>query len=273
MKNIITAAEALLLVEAPKVVLVDATAGPNAYEVFLALHLRGAIHVHLENDLSEISDPAQGGRHPLAGLVQFAEVLKNLGIEQDSHILIYDRLSGGNAAARFWWMLKAQGHAAVQVLDGGFQEAVKIGFPTDSGLPAQTVCDSAYAVGDWKLPTVNMSQVEGFTKDAHSLIIDVREAARYQGLEEPIDLQAGHIPSAINIPFKNNLKPDGLFKSKEELQEMYAPYLVDKDMTKVAVHCGSGVTACHTLLALSLAGFTLPNLYVGSWSEWSRNKL
>lgn len=276
MKSIISATEALNLSSRGDIILVDASGGANAYAAYLESRLKGALFVSLEDDLSTLADPAQGGRHPLPSSDQFAMALERLGITQDSHVVVYDRMSGANAAARFWWMMKAQGHIAIQVLDGGLQAAVKANFPTEdktTDVPQKTVSAKSYKTIDWKLPCIMMNELEALIGNPQSLIVDVREAQRYQGLEEPIDLVAGHIPSAVNIPFKGNLNQDGLFKSKEELQDLYMPYLENKSISKVTIHCGSGVTACHTLLALELAGFTLPNLYVGSWSEWSRNKL
>lgn len=273
MNSIINAKDALSLFNKGEIILIDATGGAKALAVYQEAHLKGAFFVNLENDLSEIADPAVGGRHPLPSPSKFASLLSRIGVSKQSHLVVYDRMSGANAAARFWWMMKAQGHQAIQVLDGGYEEAIKAGFIAETLVPQAIQSTSLYETTEWALPTMNMVQVDKLTEQAAGLIIDVREAPRYLGLEEPIDLLAGHIPSAVNIPYKQNLNSEGLFKTKEELQDLYRPYLASSDVTKTAVHCGSGVTACHSLLAMDIAGFTLPNLYVGSWSEWSRNKV
>jgi thiosulfate/3-mercaptopyruvate sulfurtransferase len=177
---------------------------------------------------------------------------------------------GANAAARLWWMLKSIGHSRVQVLNGGFQAAIKSGFPIATG-NEEAKSASSYPESTWRLPVVNLSEVEKQVSDPNFAVIDVRDAYRYRGESEPIDLIAGHIPGAINLPYSMNLDENGLFHAPEKLREMYQPLFEEKGLSKITVHCGSGVTACHTLLAMSAAGFQIPSLYVGSWSEWSRN--
>jgi len=157
----------------------------------------------------------------------------------------------------------------VQVLDGGKAAAEKAGLPTShqNKSPKPT---SPYPAKDWQLPLADMEEVEKATKDNNKMVIDVRESNRYLGISEPIDLVAGHIPGAVNIPFSENLDEKGNFLPAEELKKKYESAL-GSSSTDVIVHCGSGVTACHTLLALAHAGMEIPKLYVGSWSEWSRN--
>ena len=268
--------EELLTLPAGSFVLIDATGGPTAADSYVEAHLAQAKYVNLEQDLSAIDNPANGGRHPLPSPATFAQLLTKLGIQRESRVIVYDRLSGANAAARFWWMMKAIGHPQIQLLDGGFQYAKKLNYPIETGVPTQGAASTkAYvAAAEWLLPTVNMATISQWTSDeATSLIIDVRETSRYQGLQEPIDLVAGHIPTAINIPYAQNLTEEGLFKSPEELHNLYAPIIAGTNQCNSAIHCGSGVTACHSLLAIAIAGLPLPSLYVGSWSEWSRNKL
>ena len=130
-----------------------------------------------------------------------------------------------------------------------------------------------YPTERWKLPTVNIDDVQAAANDPESLIIDVREAYRYRGEKEPIDLVAGHIPGAVNVPYVDNLAENGNFRNVEDLASLYQDTLGPRDPSKVIVHCGSGVTACHTLLALEQAGIKGAKLYVGSWSEWSRRDL
>ena len=137
----------------------------------------------------------------------------------------------------------------------------------------QPLPKSPYPGEGWKLPTVNIEGVQAAAKDPDSLVIDVREAYRYRGEKEPIDLVAGHIPGAINVPYVNNLSENGSFRTAGDLASQYQEVLGTRDPSNVIVHCGSGVTACHTLLALEQAGIKGANLYVGSWSEWSRRDL
>jgi thiosulfate/3-mercaptopyruvate sulfurtransferase len=134
-------------------------------------------------------------------------------------------------------------------------------------VPAQT----DYPVKDWELPRADLSEVEKVCGNKEYLVIDVRESERYNGEKEPIDQIAGHIPGAVNIPFALNLTKEGFFKSPDELKQLYYEFIKEKPISNIIVHCGSGVTACHTLLAMNYAGIELPKLYVGSWSEWSRN--
>lgn len=257
----------------PQLIIIDARSGPDAKEKYNALHLKGALYVDLETDLSQKSaDAAQGGRHPLPPVSKFTKFLGHLGITPENQVVVYDDKNGANAAARFWWMLRALGHEQVQVLDGGFQAAIDAGFPTNSGaeMPNST---TPYPANAWQLPTADMDEVGQKAQAPDAVVIDVREAGRYAGEFEPIDLIAGHIPGAINIPFASNLDKDGSFLSPEKLKTKYAETLGNIDPDKVIVHCGSGVTACHTLLAMAQAGLQIPKLYVGSWSEWSRNNL
>ena len=253
-------------------VIVNAGSGDAAYENFLSDHLEGALYVDLNNDLAEIPKNAKnGGRHPLTSLEKFAEVLQRLGIDENSHVLIYDDKNAANSAARFWWMLKAAGIENVQVLNGGLQMAKAKGLTVNANkVEAKTA--EKISLKEWKLPKVDLNFIQKHSEDPDYLVIDVREKDRYDGKTEPIDEIAGHIPGAINIPFKENLNEDGTFKSPEILRKKYSEILGKIPSEKIAIHCGSGVTACHTLLALDYAGFKLPNLYVGSWSEWSRNE-
>jgi len=251
--------------------LIDARTGPDAREKYNAEHLEGAQFVDLEKDLSHKSaDPANGGRHPLPSIKNFTELLGRLGIEPSTRVVVYDDKAGANAAARFWWLLKATGHENLQVLDGGLKTAVEAGVPVTNIIP-NIKERPAYPAHQWILPTVEADIVAKSAADPGQLVIDVREAFRYRGESEPIDIVAGHIPGAVNIPYTENLDADGYFLPANELADKYKAAIGDRDAKQVIVHCGSGVTACHTLLAMEQAGLETPNLYVGSWSEWSRN--
>ncbi|OMQ13345.1 sulfurtransferase [[Flexibacter] sp. ATCC 35103] len=267
---IINPEELLTLKDSSSVILVDARAGINAEENYQNKHLKGARYVDLNRDLATVENPANGGRHPLPSLEKFSEVLSKIGISPSSHVVIYDDKNGSNAAARFWWMLRAIGHEKVQVLNGGLQAAIKTGFPVSSELETFEPIEK-YTVTEWKLAQADIDEVEKARNNEESIVIDVRDKNRFDGLTEPLDLIAGHIPGAINIPFSENLNEDGFYKSPEVLAEKYAEITGDKNPENIIVHCGSGVTACHTLLAMDYAGLPIPKLYVGSWSEWSRN--
>ena len=250
-------------------IILDARVGKDASLNYLKKHIKGARLIDLDKDLAEIGDNAAfGGRHPLPSIEKFAETLSRLGISEDSHVVIYDDKNGANAASRAWWMLKSFGVENVQILDGGFQSAEKNELEFSSGEERFESSEMMYAT-DWKFPIVTINEVETNLKKDTSTVIDVRDAYRYKGESEPIDLIAGHIPRAINMPFSENLDEDGLFLKPEILKDKYLNLLKDKSQHLI-IHCGSGVTACHTIFALYYAGFQVPSLYVGSWSEWSR---
>ncbi|HUM47999.1 MAG TPA: sulfurtransferase [Chitinophagales bacterium] len=273
MLPLISATELSQQMSSSSIVIIDARSGKDAFEQFANNHILGALHVDLDKDLSQKpTDAANGGRHPLPDIRNFGSLLGELGIHPDSQVVVYDDKSGANAAARFWWMLKATGHQKVQVLDGGLKAASAAGLPFTSEITVPNKL-ADYPVDTWKLPTISLKEVEKATMDPNSLIIDVREAYRYLGESEPIDLVAGHIPNAVNIPYLRNLTSDGVYLPVGELVSLYKTALGERNPDQVIVHCGSGVTACHTLLALEQAGISGANLYVGSWSEWSRNNL
>lgn len=265
---IIKPAELTWLNQDEEIVIIDASAGSKAR--YDEQHLTGSLFVDVNEDLANIGNFEEGGRHPLPTIEQFAKVLQKLGITKNSHVIIYDDKNGGNAAARLWWMLRSIGHDKVQVIDGGFQAAVKAGFPTTNKQEIPRSVDE-YPIESWKLPLSDINEVEQVAKSDQYMVIDVRDANRYAGLTEPIDTIAGHIPGAVNIPFTENLDADGHFLAPEILREKYTNQLSSLKPENIIVHCGSGITACHTLLAMDYAGLPIPKLYVGSWSEWSRN--
>ena len=270
MKSIISPHEAKQIQQP---VIIDARAGgPDAYERYLNGHWENALYVDLEKDLSKKpGNAAFGGRHPLPDIYEFGKLLGKLGIKPSTHVLVYDDKGGANAAARFWWMLKSVGHEKIQVIDGGLDTLIKSGATMTSEI-ILPVSVEPYPGNEWKLPVVDIEVVEQSSKGTNDFkIVDVRESFRYRGESEPIDLVAGHIPGAVNVPFVENLQPDGKFKPAEELQARYNK-ISGGNPEKLIVHCGSGVTACHTLLAMDHAGITGAKLYVGSWSEWSRRE-
>ena len=268
---IIQVSELLTLYASKKIIIVDASNGENAKTKYDAEHLEGALFVDLNTQLAEINDDlSMGGRHPLPKIENFLETISNLGISPESHVIIYDAKNGSNASSRFWWMLKSIGHEKVQVLNGGIQEAKKNNFPFSSKKQNSTKT-KLYEVTNWKLQLAEIDEVEKVSQNKNFIVIDVRDSKRYNGETEPIDQIAGHIPGAINIPFTENLDENGLFLSPKLLKMKYEKVFGNVETQNIIVHCGSGVTACHSLLAINYATLEIPKLYVGSWSEWSRN--
>ncbi|WP_106917870.1 sulfurtransferase [Chryseobacterium aurantiacum] len=270
MSPIISSSE-LKNLSSENLIILDARVGKDIIQSYLEKHIKGARFIDLDKDLAEIGENAAfGGRHPLPSIEKFATTLSNLGITESSHIVIYDDKNGSNAAARAWWMLRSFGLENVQVLSGGIQSAEKENIEFSSG---EETFEKAPLIKkeDWIFPISSLEEVESQLKSNSSTVIDVRDAYRYRGESEPIDLVAGHIPGAINIPFSENLDENGLFLNPVILKEKYQE-LLKNTPEHLIIHCGSGVTACHTILAMNYAGFPIPELYVGSWSEWSRRE-
>ncbi|WP_243304719.1 sulfurtransferase [Geothrix oryzisoli] len=241
---------------------------------YAAGHLAGAFHADLNRQLSTASDathdPARGGRHPLPPAARFAAQLGAWGIGPDTEVVAYDASGGSNAAARLWWMLRALGHKRVAVLDGGLQAALEAGLTLTAELPVPAPRDP-YPADRWRLPLAEAEAVEAIRRDGTRKLLDVRAAERWRGDLETLDPVAGHIPGSVNLAWNDNLCPDGRFKSPEDLRAQYEALLAGTPPDRLTVHCGSGVTACHTLLALEVAGLRGAALYVGSWSEWCRS--
>ena len=248
-------------------VLVDARPDAGAYA---AGHVAGARHAQLERDLAaHVDDAARGGRHPLPEPPVFAATLGRWGIAPDSHVVIYDDQGGASAASRLWWMLRAIGHGAVQVVDGGFA-ALRAAGATITGDEPRVAPAPPYPLAALA-GTADIAEVERARSAGDRRVIDVRAAFRFRGDSDPFDPVAGHIPGARNAPYADNLRPDGTFKPAGELRAQLTAALDGIAPAQTIVHCGSGVTACHTLLALDRAGLTGARLYVGSWSEWCRD--
>ena len=257
----------------PATILIDVRAGANAHERYLAGHLANAIFATLDDDLaSHPIDPAVGGRHPLPSLEAFAGTLSRWGITPDSHVVVYDDKNGAMGGARLWWMLRSIGHTQVQVINGGLKAAIDEGVKLSND-DHQPTAVSFYPVPEIYNHTVDIEEVENAAKADNRVVIDVREGARYLGHTEPLDLVAGHIPGAVNLFYSNSLSPEGKYLTSQALATLYENTIGDIAPEDVIVHCGSGVTACHTLLGMEHAGITGPKLYVGSWSEWSRRDL
>jgi thiosulfate/3-mercaptopyruvate sulfurtransferase len=260
-----------LLTRRGSILLVDARQEGAAYE---AGHLPGAIHADLNRHLSTACDPghdpARGGRHPLPPIARFAAQVGVWGILPDTEVVVYDASGGSNAAARLWWMLRALGHGRVRVLDGGLQAALGAGMMLTVE-PAAIEPAPPYPADRWHLPQNDADGVEALRHDPSQKLLDVRSPERWRGDSEPFDPVAGHIPGSLNRAWNDNLNPDGRFKSPQVLRAQYEALLGGMPPDRLTVHCGSGVTACHALLALEAAGLPGAALYVGSWSEWCRS--
>lgn len=237
-------------------------------------HLPGALLADLESNLSTAGeaghDPAQGGRHPLPAPQVWAMQLGAWGIAPGIPVIVYDDAGGGNAAARAWWMLRAAGHDDSAVLDGGLQAALAAGY-TLSTEPGRATPQPPGALFSWARPLADQAEVAARVGDPAWKVLDVRSAERWRGEVEPLDPVAGRIPGTLNLPWAENLGPDGRFRPGPELRGLYQRLLNGTPPERLVVHCGSGVTACHTLLALDAAGLAGASLYVGSWSEWCRS--
>lgn len=265
---------------------IDVRAGVDARAAFEREHIAGACWLDLETELSSKADPAFGGRHPLPSTERFVSTLEAHGITADDDIVCYDDKAGANAAARLWWMLRAIGHRRARVLDGGLATALAAGWPVESG-PAPARTTSRYAIdpgharaleeGTSEFPIVTIEQVRAALAAKSHTVIDVRDGYRFRGESEPIDPVAGRVPGAINVAFASNLREGGRFRSVDELRALYEQQWNEQGLSwpdgrAVIVHCGSGVTACHTLLALAECGVQGAALYVGSYGEWCRRE-
>ena len=230
-------------------------------------HIPGAPYADLDHDLAGHA-AEKGGRHPLPEPAEFATTLGRWGIQPDTLVVAYDNM-GGAIAGRLWWMMNWMGHERAGLLDGGMQAWEATGLPLEREEPAIEPVD--YPAGGHCRPVVGLAEVERASRDGGLRILDARDATRYQGLAEPIDAQAGHVPGAVNAFFRDNLDPAGRFRRPDELRERYRKLLDGADPSGACVMCGSGVTACHNLFAMELAGLPGAALYPGSWSEWSQS--
>jgi len=264
---LITAAEAVPLLG--QAVFLDARGGADATSAYLRGHVPGAVRVDLETDLSEPREPALGGRHPLPSVDTWCARLGGWGVAPSTPVIVYDAAGGGIAAARAWWMLRAIGHEPLAVLDGGWHALREAGAPVEAG-DSRASFVGPYPSNVERWPTVDAVTVERVRTDPSWCVIDARAPERYKGQSEPLDPVAGHIPGAHNLYWQSQLHSDGVFDSRDALRERYAAILGDVPSERVICYCGSGVTACHLLLAMEACGLSGAQLYVGSWSEWCR---
>ena len=237
--------------------------GPPGRELYRAGHLPGAVFTDLDRDLA--APPGAGGRHPVPAAADFQAAMRRVGVADGRSVVVYDD-ADSTAAARAWWLLRYFGHPLVRVLDGGFRAWAAAGRSVASG---DSPGDAAAEPGDF---TARPGREELLDADAAAVLaatgvlLDARSAERYRGEVEPVDPVAGHIPGAVSAPTADNVRPDGTFRSAAELADRFAALGVTAG-GPVAAYCGSGVTAAHEVLALTLAGIPAA-LYAGSWSEW-----
>ncbi|PPC75505.1 sulfurtransferase [Pokkaliibacter plantistimulans] len=245
--------------------LADTEAGRRAYQ---AGHLPGASYAHLDEDLSS-PVTATSGRHPLPDEQAFLQTLGRWGISTDTQVVVYDD-AGGATAARLWWLLKRVGHRDVAVLDGGLAAWAQAGGELVTDLPV-VVDSGAYPASVALVQARNADELLAQMSDPRWQLVDARAAERFRGEVEPLDPVAGHIPGAMNRPLQQNLQPDGRFKSFNQLRGEWQALLGEATPKEVVHYCGSGVTACHNLLAMEHAGLNGSRLYPGSWSEWCKD--
>ncbi|WP_156841159.1 sulfurtransferase [Novosphingobium aquimarinum] len=242
----------------------DTEAGRRAYA---EAHLPGAVYLHLDDDLSGTPDGGNG-RHPLPDRAALAALLRELGLSHDTQVVAYDR-SGGFYAARLWWELRWLGHEAVAVLDGGFAAWSAAGFAIESGTAPTPAAGDFVARASLEPEPASADEILADVPGKDLLVVDARDAARFRGETHALDTASGHIPGAANRFFRENLDAEGKLLPASDLQSAFAPLLARADGRTLVSQCGSGVTACHNLLALRHAGIEGARLYPGSWSEWT----
>jgi thiosulfate/3-mercaptopyruvate sulfurtransferase len=240
--------------------------GPSGWEKYRQGHIPGAVFVDLDRDLSRTGGP---GRHPFPATEDFARFLGRIGVGPQTHVVAYDD-AGGSIAARLWFLLKVHGHERASVLDGGFQAWKAASLPVTAEEPRISPVEPPLLVLD-RRRLAERAEVEATvsrqkTGGRGTILTDARAPERYRGEVEPVDPRAGHIPGAVNAPVAGNLR-DGRFLPPSELRSLYER--LGAGEREVIASCGSGVTACHTLLALELSGLPPGRLYVGSFSDWS----
>ncbi|MGE5170006.1 MAG: sulfurtransferase [Rudaea sp.] len=232
-------------------------------EAYAKSHLPGARFAHLDRDLSAALT-GRNGRHPLPTPEAASAFFGSLGIDSSTQVVAYDQ-GNGHFASRLWWMLRWLGHDRVAVLDGGFAKWQREGRAVTAERPK---IEATRFVPSHVRPTVNAAGIAASLPRHDLLLLDARAAERYRGEVEPFDPVAGHIPGALNRPYARNVAADGTFRPARELRSEFEAMLHGRSADDVVHYCGSGVSACHNLLAMTIAGYPLTRLYPGSWSEW-----
>jgi thiosulfate/3-mercaptopyruvate sulfurtransferase len=236
---------------------------------YLAGHLPGAVHADMDKDLASEVMP-ETGRHPLPDVDAFCRTLESWGIGNETHVVAYDS-GNGALAVRLWWMLKWLGHDNVSVLNGGVAAWSVAGEALETTTPKWAPAEFSGSADDSLVATTE-EIASALTSGQEINLIDARDEGRFRGDFEPIDSVAGRIPGARNYPLSRNLTEDGYWRSAQELEAIWAEFQGGESDRATIVMCGSGVTACHLIMSAALAGQDLPRLYVGSWSEWIRDK-
>jgi len=235
------------------------------YQEYLAGHIPGAIYANLNRDLSSEVIPGKTGRHPLPNQKVLTEKFSSWGIDESIMVIIYDD-HGGGLAARLWWLLRWLGHEEALILDGGWSAWQAADYDVETDVSSGKA--KVFSPVEHSQFVVNADEVDLIRMDPDYFLIDSRGAERYWGIEENIDPVAGHIPGAMTAPYAGNLDEDGFFLPLEQLKERFKNLLEDIPPEQVVFYCGSGVTACHNIAAMIAAGYEMPKLYAGSWSEW-----
>jgi len=229
-------------------------------------HIPGAVYADLDQDLSSPVGP-QTGRHPLPDVDALAKTLSKWGVGDDTQVVVYDD-NIGMFAARLWWLLLWLGHDKVAVLDGGYQAWKAQGHPLTAELKTHEPASFTPRLQEgWVVTTHEIMALE----QEGDILLDARAPERYRGEVEPIDPVAGHIPGALNYPLTNNIGEDGLFKEDACIRTQLVNVIGKTSAPQVIHYCGSGVSACHNILAMEHAGMHGSKLYAGSWSEWIRD--
>ncbi|QHS61690.1 sulfurtransferase [Chitinophaga agri] len=265
--NFVKTAEAQALINTPGVLFIDCSFALNDKEwgrqEYEKAHIPGALYADLDKDLSGPITPGKTGRHPLPGKKELEARIASWGITPTTQVIAYDAGAGFMAAARLWWLLKWAGHEQVAVLDGGKKVWAEKGFPLESGTVTPVAAAFTAHYDDYLLAdaaaVLKAIEVNG------SCVIDSRTADRYAGQNETIDPVAGHIPEAISRPFNANITPEGVVAGQDVVRGYFA---ADFAKDEVIFYCGSGVTAAFNVLLANYAGYPMPKLYAGSWSEW-----
>jgi thiosulfate/3-mercaptopyruvate sulfurtransferase len=234
-------------------------------EQYRAAHIPGAVYASLSHDLSG-SRTGTNGRHPLPCVEDFEVTLGRLGISPSTQVVIYDQ-DAGTYASRMWWMLRYLGHESAAVLDGGWSKWVREQRPTRAGDEHRPA--AAFSGRRRKELRLLADAVQAALHDSSVLLVDARSPERFEGTHEPLDKKAGHIPGALNYCYRQNISDEGVMLPGDQLRQQFGDLLGDHVPEQVVMYCGSGVTACHNLLAMEHAGLRGAKLYAGSWSEWS----
>ena len=240
----------------------DVDAGEAAYR---SAHLPGAFFLHLDRDLSG-AKTGGNGRHPLPDRATLIDTLGRIGIGPHTQVVAYDQ-NAGMWASRLWWLLRWLGHDRVAVLDGGLDKWIAEGRPVDANAP--TPRPTRFEAKTPPRTTATADEILQHLNDGTIAVLDARAPERFRGDMEPIDPVAGHIPGALSRPYLDNLTAQGTFKSAQALRHEFEAQLEQRAPSSVVHQCGSGVTACHNVLAMEIAGLHGSRLYPGSWSEWS----